>query len=159
MVDDANGRPDYIPIGPNVRRMFEQAWHPFDPFTSPIIKPRWHDRIKIIPIPKRNIDWGVTVTGDCCVWFGAKNDKGYGYVWIDGQCVRLHRYVFMKWHGIDLSASHVIDHLCRVRACFNPHHHECVSWLTNYERGDGRFVRARQQNPLSQEDTEALAGL
>jgi hypothetical protein len=133
---------------------------PFDPFTSPIIKPRWHDRIIIVPIPQWQREWGVIVEGDCCVWTGAKNHRGYGYVLINGKSVRLHRYVFMQFHDIDVSPSHVIDHLCRIRACFNPHHHEAVTWLENFRRGDGpKHTFKPAASYLSIEDTEALAGL
>lgn len=132
----------------------------FDPFESPIILPRWHGRIIQQAAPLTSRVYGCEIKGGpCCVWTGGKNDRGYGYVSVGNRLHRLHRYVYMKFHDIDLLPSEVVDHLCRIRACFNPGHVEAVEWLENYKRGDGPTYQFKSTNHLSDEDTEALAGL
>lgn len=110
---------------------------PSSPFLAPWVKPEWHGRIEVVPAPDTPRVWGRTLVGDCWLWKGWNNGKGHGRVWIGKHGVYLHRYSFEQFHGLSIQSCHAIDHLCRNRACFNPAHHEAVTFLENYQRGDG----------------------
>ena len=113
----------------------------FDPFTSPIIRESWRRKIKLYEPPKVTRVWNRALLGKCTVWCGwhnAKPDKAgpYGCVRVDGQKWYIHRYVYSRFHGVNLTEQDIVDHLCRRRLCFNPHHLEHTDHRTNFERGD-----------------------
>lgn len=120
----------------------------FDPFHCPWIPRRWHDRIIQAPAPATSRVYGTPMTGgQCAIWNGAGNHKeftkAYGVVWFDGRIVLLHRYAFMCHQEILLGGLDIVDHICRVRRCFNPYHHECTTPEENWLRGDGPLFRFR----------------
>lgn len=49
----------------------------------------------------------------------------------------LHRLKFEEWSGKPIPDGMTLDHLCRNRACCNPHHLEVVSLRENLLRGVG----------------------
>ena len=59
--------------------------------------------------------------GECLVWTGARNDEGYGHVWVDGRAVNVHRYAYEREHG-KLPADIDVDHRCHNPACFELKH-------------------------------------
>lgn len=79
------------------------------------------------------------IEGDCWVWQGSKTPRGYGIVQIGNRPRKtqyVHRLSYEAFvgaipRGLDL------DHLCRVRACFNPSHLEPVTRSVNTVRGIG----------------------
>lgn len=80
---------------------------------------------KIIPEPNSG----------CWLW-EAGQSQGYGYVWLKGQMLRVHRVVY------ELLVGHIprrleLDHKCRVRCCCNPEHLEPVTKKVNLQRGVG----------------------
>jgi len=81
---------------------------------------------------------------ECLLWAGAINKDGYGVVVIDNREVLLHRVSYEAIiscivHGYE------IDHLCRIRRCFNPFHLEQVPHRVNVLRGNGlAAVNARK---------------
>lgn len=133
---------------------------PFDPFTSPFVRPSWHKKIKLYAAPKETRIWNRTLdgTGKCCCFTGWNNakDEPYGIVRVNGQRWYLHRYAFSKYHGIEFQAGDVVDHICRRRLCFNPLHLECTTHRENYDRGDGRAMLI--QNAPSDEEIQELLG-
>lgn len=136
---------------------------PFDPFTSPIIRPSWYKKIKLYVAPKETRIYGRTLegTGRCAVWGGwnnAKDDDPYGCVRVDGVKWYLHRYVYSMYHKIELTPTDIVDHICRRRLCFNPLHTECTDHHTNYERGLGRAHLIRNSSPLSEDEITELLG-
>jgi hypothetical protein len=142
---------------------------PWDPFTSPFIRPSWHDKIKLVAAPKKVRIFGRVLVGKCCRWSGwnnAKNGAGgpYGIVRVNGERIYLHRYAYMQYHGVTLTPDQVVDHICRIRLCFNPLHVECTDYLENHRRGDSPAILRRHQfkklpqPDLSDEDLEALKG-
>lgn len=70
----------------------------------------------------------------CWHWTGWLTGKGYGQVGWQGHRVLIHRLVYELSIG-PIPDGAVIDHLCRVRHCVNPHHLEAVTNQANVWRG------------------------
>ena len=75
----------------------------------------------------------VVHVGDCWVWTGAKNNKGYGSVWVNGKKEGVHRLVYSQLAGPIPDGLH-IDHICCTRECINPRHLEPVTATENNRR-------------------------
>jgi hypothetical protein len=118
----------------------------------------WCDRIITRPKPTAVRVFGAVLHGDCWCWTGWNNGKGHGRVKVDVRGVYLHRYSYEQFHSVSLLSSHAVDHLCRERSCFNPGHHEAVSFLENYERGDGPSYQFKKTDDatLSADDLDAM---
>ena len=83
---------------------------------------------------------GIGLTDDCHIWTGAVNREGYGRVQVRvGSNKRkahlVHRAAYEATHGPESAAGRVIDHVCRVRLCFNVKHLEAVTHAENLRRG------------------------
>lgn len=132
----------------------------FDPYTSVFIKPSWHKNIIMVPKPDKSRVYGIEITGgDCCIWNGWNNGLGegkdYGLVRIGKDRWYLHRWTFSCHHDVNLATDDIVDHICRRRLCFNPYHHECVTPLENFIRGDGplhKFKSSRGKIGETMED-------
>lgn len=61
-------------------------------------------------------------SGECWLWTGTTSG-GYGQMKIDGRPHLVHRVAYELLVG-PIPAGLVIDHLCRVRRCWNPDHLE-----------------------------------
>ncbi len=98
----------------------------------------------------------VTESG-CWIWMG-RTRKGYGVT-----CVRyLNKQVHRVMYELLINAipeGLVLDHLCRVRCCVNPHHLEVVTHRTNILRGVGfaaknaRATHCSAGHPFNSENT------
>jgi HNH endonuclease len=94
----------------------------------------------------RNLD-----VGDCWLWKGYKNKRGYGRVlrktW--GETL-VYRAIWIRLVG-PIPPGMTLDHLCRVPSCVNPDHLEPVPMRVNRERGaaDWTTGRCKRNHPAS----------
>lgn len=93
--------------------------------------------------------WSIEERGyvtPCRVWLGCVNSKGYGVRGVDGRRVLVHRHAYEQAHG-PIPDGLVVDHLCRVRECFNADHLEAVTPTVNTQRS---------HSPLSSIDVQRI---
>jgi hypothetical protein len=91
--------------------------------------------------------------GDCLIWTGAVQTKGYGSVSIDGRSELAHRASYRLNVG-PIPDGRQIDHVktrgCRSRLCINPTHLEPVTNRENTNRtGHGSEERCKRGHLLS----------
>lgn len=86
----------------------------------------------------------VTETPTCFIWDGSTDRNGYGQVRIDGRLLYAHRVAYELWCG-PIAEGLVLDHLCRVPCCVNPHHLEPVTQGENVRRGAGNGNREKTE--------------
>lgn len=72
-------------------------------------------------------------SGECWLWLGRKNPKGYGQMTISKHQRSAHRVSYETFVG-PIPEGMQIDHLCRVRHCVNPEHLEPVTQRVNLQR-------------------------
>lgn len=90
--------------------------------------------------------------GDCLVWAGYLNEKGYPYFY-DGQRMRrAHRYIYESMIGT-IADGLQIDHLCRNRACVRLSHLETVTHKENCQRGIGSKTHCKNGHEFDEQNT------
>jgi hypothetical protein len=74
---------------------------------------------------------------DCWLWRGPFYRNGYGIFRLNEprRTALAHRVAYELERGT-IPRGLVVDHLCRVKACVNPHHLEVVPQRTNVQRGE-----------------------
>lgn len=94
---------------------------------------RWDDLsgYRIIPEPNSG----------CWLWLGGISERGYGRVAHNGKQYSAHRVSYEATFGA-VPDGLVIDHLCRVHGCVNPHHLEVVTQRENIFRGRSPLATA-----------------
>lgn len=103
----------------------------------------------ITDLPQR-MQAKIAVTGDCWIWTGARNSKGYGSM-SDGQgnrSVLAHRKAYTLAHG-RIPPGLQIDHLCETPPCVNPAHLEAVTGAENMRRRNASITHCAKGHPLS----------
>lgn len=117
---------------------------------------RWHGSGDVrLPVPMETRLWTqVDKTGDCWLWTGTLNWKGYGRFWAFGKTQGVHRVVYRLANpGRDITGVQ-IDHTCHNadpscpadrtcvhRRCVNPDHLEAVDNWTNTRRSQNFMAR------------------
>lgn len=82
---------------------------------------------------KRRVDAGPLDT-PCWIFTGALfQESGYGQFWLGGTSSSAHVAAWLLMRG-PIPKGKELDHLCRVRACFNPDHLEPVTHVVNIRR-------------------------
>jgi hypothetical protein len=83
-----------------------------------------------MPIPERVLK-RIEKRGDCHVWTGARNNKGYGSISLSKHKTALvHRFIYEQTVGA-IPDGLTIDHLCRNKLCVNVEHLEVVTRSEN----------------------------
>lgn len=90
----------------------------------------------------------VDVEGDCLIWQGARQSKGYGSVGADGSTHATHRLVFEE-SVRPLQWGETLDHRCRRILCANVEHLEPVSRAENSRRRFAAQTHCKRDHPLS----------
>lgn len=96
------------------------------------------------PKPIKERFWALVKHGasnDCWLWM-AKKSGGYGQFQIGSRTDNSRRLIYAhrlayEWTRGPILAGLELDHLCRTRACVNPHHLEPVTGRVNILRGVG----------------------
>lgn len=94
----------------------------------------------------------VDKTGECWLWLGLLNGKGYGTgfrVSKERRSVLAHRWAWEMAHG-PIPEGLEIDHLCRNRACVRLDHLEAVEHAINVQRGlkGVLYTHCKQGHPM-----------
>ena len=76
--------------------------------------------------------------GECLVWTGHKDSKGYGQINVNGRTIGAHRYAWLRTHG-EIPEGVFIDHKeCYNPACVNVRHlRESTVQQNNFNRSGG----------------------
>lgn len=78
----------------------------------------------------------------CWIWLGQiAMPQGYGRIYVGGGRAEKRHQTYTHIVSYELQrgpvpAGHELDHLCRVRLCWNPEHLEAVTHTINVQRGD-----------------------
>jgi hypothetical protein len=73
--------------------------------------------------------------GECIVWTGSHNDRGYGTKKIDGKVTYTHRKVYEDLVG-PIPKGHDLHHYCENPPCANVHHLVALSRREHYWIGN-----------------------
>ena len=92
-----------------------------------------------------NLTEKVTIRGDCWIFTGCLNSRGYGCIQHEGRVQLAHRVAYETAIG-PIPGGLTIDHLCMVKSCVNPAHLEPVTLAENLRRSR---ANGRAAPPLS----------
>lgn len=87
----------------------------------------------------------------CWIWIGAKNEKGYGVIQIDGKRHRAHRLVYELYVG-SIPPGMLVCHSCDEPSCCNPKH----LWLgTNADNQRDKHAKGRGRGWMVSDENRA----
>lgn len=87
-----------------------------------------------VPLAKR-LESKIDKSGDCWIWLGYKNARGYGTATVDKKFYRIHRAMY-ELHKGEVPLGLELDHLCKNTSCVNPDHLEAVTHRENILRAN-----------------------
>lgn len=88
----------------------------------------------LVENPKTKYDRRIDKTGDCWVWLGSRDKRGYGRINNGkGKWKLAHRIIYELYVG-KIPEGLVLDHLCMNQPCVNPEHLEPVTQTENIRR-------------------------
>lgn len=90
--------------------------------------------------------------GECLIWTGCLNSKGYGCVGHEGKVVLAHRLAHEAWVG-PIPEGYEVDHTCRRTACCAPIHLEAVTPAENVRRRSEAFTVCRRGHAMTPANT------
>lgn len=61
-------------------------------------------------------------SGDCLLWTGRLNEKGYGRIWYQGRQIRTHRLIYELVTGSPIPTGAEVMHTCDNRPCLEFSH-------------------------------------
>lgn len=82
----------------------------------------------------------VDQSGECWIWTGYKDSRGYGQVRRNGQTMYAHRYA-LALSGVILGGRSV-DHACHNPSCVRPEHLRCATNKQNSENLTGPYANS-----------------
>ena len=80
--------------------------------------------------------------GDCVVWTGNKDPRGYGLVYVNGANRSVHRFVWEREKG-PIPDGYQIDHICHNTACFKIDHLRIATPKENSFNRKGAYSNSR----------------
>ena len=99
-------------------------------------------------------------SGDCWIWTGRIAPNGYGHFAVkDIRTTTAHRWAYEYTLGT-IPAGHVLDHLCRTKACVRPDHLDPVPQRENLRRGQHNMNKTHcpRGHPYDEQNTRHAAG-
>ena len=79
--------------------------------------------------------------GECLIWTGAKDGKGYGHLRVNGRLAKAHRYAWECENG-PIPDGMLIDHICHKRTCVNVDHLRLATHQQNNSNRAGATARS-----------------
>ncbi len=97
--------------------------------------------------------------GECRIWTGTYDDKGYGLLCFKGRRSRAHRFAWIDNYGVIPSGMHVCHH-CDRPSCINPNHLFLGTHLENMQdkarKGRQIFGEKSQNAKLTDANVRAI---
>lgn len=111
-----------------------------------------------LPAEDRFLNNILVGAGECWLWDGAKNAKGYGVLNVGGRIVLAHRFGFGFFER-ELASSQQLHHVCENAACVRPEHLEVMGagdHRRHHARAAGAVVNQFGTWPVYATDEERL---
>lgn len=99
------------------------------------------DTVRIARTYEETLALRTKQVGDCLIWTGSVDERGYGKLGRGGKALRAHRYVWEKEVGA-IPEGMQLDHLCHNTSCVNIKHLRIATDQQNAENRDQDKVRS-----------------
>lgn len=96
--------------------------------------------------------------GDCWLWTGSLDGKGYAAFSCGSRRVRASRWAYEHWIG-PIPAGHVVDHLCETPSCVNPEHLQAITNSLNTILGHIKGLEAAEREYLKRLLDDSIAAV